>query len=585
MTKKPVCQPALRKNRLASIVEDMVPCPPDHPYLVATGNVGGNCKMYRGHATVGDVECHALAALAIHDGAGKLANVLFMVDRGESQFEQLPLFGDSLAGCFIRIGSLSSALLVVEDVNSALSLNLATGLGTAAALYSENIPNVAAALRKRYPEKRITICGGAYGTKGLRSNEPYARKAAMMSNAGIAIPDSGDHFNDLFRDRGPEHVCARVFEGGTPLVSSEMAEFEEPSPISESLQWSGAIYGSALMEHLIARIQCHVVLQYHQIVAICLWIILTHVVDVVRVLPILALVSPVRRCGKTTLLGIIQILVSRGLMSSNITPASLYRVVDEWKPTLIIDEADTFLAKSEELVGIVNAGHTRDSAYVYRVASANKTRRFNVYCPKLIAGIGYRSPTITDRSIVITHQRKRHDEHVAKYCAKDNDDLVALRARIARWAADNQEAISAAEFNRPKIANDRALDNWESLLAIASCVGGNWLGVATEAAETLSVAHEKAMCSGEELLRDIRAVFAAKGCSRIYTSSLIDALCSDQEKPWGTFNRGRPVSPRQIGKLLEDFGIESHDIRSGEQVKKGYWLSDFEDAFARYAPE
>jgi hypothetical protein len=584
MKLKPKSQSDLRKERLALIMEDMVPCPPNHPYLVATGNVGGMCKMYRGHETVGEVECHALAALPVHNGEGELSSILFMVDRGNSQFEHLPLFGDGLAGCSIRIGLPTSALLVVEDVNSALSLNLATEFGTAAALYSENIPNVVASLRKMHPEKRIIVCAGAYGARELRTNEPFVVKAAQQSNAGIAIPDSGDHFNDLFIDKGAMHVCQRVFAGGVPVTKSCSLPSEVGFGVEAPRQWSGPVYGSGLMEHMMARIERHAILQYHQIVAICLWIILTHVVDVVLVLPILALISPVRRCGKTTVLGIAHVLVSRGLMSSNITPASLYRVVDDWKPTLIIDEADTFLAKSEELVGIVNAGHTRDSAFVYRVASGNKARPFNVFCPKLIAGIGHRSPTIMDRSIIITHQRKRHDEHVEKYRARENDDLVALRARIARWAADNQAAIAAAEFDKPDIANDRALDNWDPLLAIAACLGGNWLEAATEAAEALSVTNDKTMCSGEELLRDIKTVFSKRG-DRIHTWQLIDDLCGDQERAWGTFHRGKPITPRQISKLLEDFEIKPDDVRIGEEVKKGYMLRDFVDAFARYVPE
>ncbi|MFZ4535570.1 DUF3631 domain-containing protein [Propionivibrio sp.] len=565
--------------------DDFVACPADHPYLVATGNVGANCQMYNGDAVVADIPCRGLATFKICDHSGKPANALFLANQGDSSFEHVLLTGDSIAGHYIRIGSLTNPILVVEDVESGLSLNAATDFCVAVTLYSENIAGVVSSLRKKYPESRIIVCVGAYGAKDLRSNEPYARKAAMQSHAGVAIPDSGDHFNDLFLERGAKHTLAQVLLGNMPLTKPALPEPEESSPVTDSMQWSGPIFGSALMEQLLEPFKRHVVLSEHQILAVSLWVILTHAVGVARVLPILALVSPVRRCGKTTLLGLILMLVNRGLMSNNITPAAMYRTVDEWKPTLLIDEADTFLATCQELIGIINAGHTRDSGFVYRMGVGNKPRRFNVFCPKLIAGIGHRSPTITDRSIVIEHQRKREDEIVEKYSAKDNDDLVALRTRIARWAADNLEAIAAAQFDRPALGNDRALDNWEPLLAIAACLGDEWLKAATEAAEALSATHEKAICSGEELLRDIRTVFSAKGTNRIYTSKLIHALCSNPEKPWSTFSRGGPITPRQIGKLLDDFGIESRDIRTGEEVKKGYWLVDFEDAFARYVPD
>lgn len=573
------------KKLLASIIEDIVACPADHPYLLTTGNSGAKCGMYKGHEVVAGVQCHGYAAMVIRDTGGKPANVLFQRPHEASRFDHLLLFGENLAGCYVRIGEIKSAILVVEDVESGLALQFATALGTAVSLYSENISAVVASLRKKYADKRIIVCAGAYGAGDIRSNEPFVIKAAIQNIAGVAIPDSGDNFNVLFRSHGEDHVTRILYAAGAPVSKNVLEPTREDLIAGPPVQWPWPIYGSALMERLLAAFKRHVVLSDQQILAISLWVILTHLVDAVRVLPILALVSPVRRCGKTTLLGIIQVLVSRGLLSSNITSASLFRVVDEWRPTLIIDEADTFLAKSEELVGIVNAGHTRDTAFVYRMASGNKPRRFDVFCPKAIAGIGHRSPTITDRSIVIVHQRKRQEEKVEKYRASENDDLVALRAQVARWAADNLDAVRTAKFDLPSLPSDRAQDNWEPLLAIASCLGDCWLERATQAAEELSVIHDRAMCSGEELLRDIRASFSSRGRDKIFTYQLIDDLCSDPDKPWATFNRTKPVTPRQISKLLENFEIEPGDVRIGSEVKKGYVLFDFEDAFARYVAE
>lgn len=37
-----------------------------------------------------------------------------------------------------------------------------------------------------------------------------------------------------------------------------------------------------------------------------------------------------------------------------------------WKPTMLIDEADTFLCDNDELRGVLNTGHTRATAYVIR---------------------------------------------------------------------------------------------------------------------------------------------------------------------------------------------------------------------------
>ena len=86
------------------------------------------------------------------------------------------------------------------------------------------------------------------------------------------------------------------------------------------------------------------------------------------------------------------------LLSGNITPAALFRAVEAWKPTLLIDEADTFAKMSDELRGILNAGHTRDTAFVVRAeGDSNEPRMFSTWAPKMVAAIGRLPDTIEDR--------------------------------------------------------------------------------------------------------------------------------------------------------------------------------------------
>jgi putative DNA primase/helicase len=80
-------------------------------------------------------------------------------------------------------------------------------------------------------------------------------------------------------------------------------------------------------------------------------------------------------------------LVPRALLSSNISPALLFRIVEKYSPTLLVDEADSFLRDKEELRGILNSGHTRDAAYVVRtVGDENEPRRFSTWIAGQAAG-------------------------------------------------------------------------------------------------------------------------------------------------------------------------------------------------------
>jgi hypothetical protein len=83
----------------------------------------------------------------------------------------------------------------------------------------------------------------------------------------------------------------------------------------------------------------------------------------------------------------------------------------------------------------------------------------------------------------------------------------------------------------------------------------------------------------------VRAVFANNGIDRSTTKALLSALAELEGRPWAEWNRGRPLSARQLGSLLGRFGIKPGTIRIGDATPKGYLLADLTDAFGRYLPD
>ena len=272
------------------------------------------------------------------------------------------------------------------------------------------------------------------------------------------------------------------------------------------------------------------------------------------------------------------------MVASNITPAALFRVIDAWGPSLMIDEADSFMRENEELRGILNSGHTRDSAYTVRVVGDGHTpKQFNTWGAKAIAGIGYLADTLMDRAIILELRRKLPQENVERLRHAGPDLFEYLASRLCRFANDHRETVRRARPELPQELNDRAQDNWESLFSISDAAGGIWPERARHAALAISgAADESHNTIGNELLADIREVFETKRVERIGTADLIEALCGDDEKPWATFNRGNPVSPRQVAKRLREYGIFSKQMHIGYNAVKGYEKSWFGDVFARY---
>jgi len=341
--------------------------------------------------------------------------------------------------------------------------------------------------------------------------------------------------------------------------------------------------GAELLNEITATIQRHVIADAPTIHAAALWAAFTWFIDVVDVAPIANITAPEKRCGKTVMLGALARLSCRPLAVSNIAPAALFRALELWTPTLLIDEVDAFLAEHEEARGILNAGFTRDSAFVIRCVGDDHTpTKFNVWGAKALCGIGKIADTLADRSIPLRLRRKMPGERTVKMRHADPEHFAVLVGKLARFAVDKREAVRLARPAEIEGLNDRANDAWEPLLAIAGVAGGDWPRLARQAAIILHGLEGEAPSIGAELLSDIHAAFERKRTAKLFSADLLQALCDDEESPWATWNRGQPIQLRQLSRKLAEFGIKSKDVRQGYEVKKGYHLEQFADAFERY---
>jgi hypothetical protein len=358
---------------------------------------------------------------------------------------------------------------------------------------------------------------------------------------------------------------------------------EDGEIFPEVTLWPGPVDGSELLEGLTAIIRKHVIADPATIHAAALWAVFTWFVDVVNVAPIANITAPEKQCGKTVMLGVLARLSCRPLAVSNIAPAALFRALQLWQPTLLIDEVDSFLAEHEEARGILNAGFTRDSAFVIRCVGDDHTpTKFNVWGAKALCGIGKIADTLASRSIPLRLRRKLIGEKTVKIRHADAMAFTELVSKLARFAIDNRDAVRHARPAEIEGLNDRANDCWEPLLAIAEIAGEHWLHLARTAAVSLHGLEEEAPSIGAELLKSIQEAFDDKKAVRLSTADLLAALAENEEAPWATWNRGKPITPNQLGKRLGEFGIKSNTIRVGVRTAKGYLVTQFAEAFDRY---
>lgn len=403
----------------------------------------------------------------------------------------------------------------------------------------------------------------------LSQDDPAAfeRLRAKLKEAGIRVPQL-------------DKAIQRQASNDKALTTGAGLGLREDEP------WPYPVDGGELLNEIVAAMRKFLVLPVHADVAMALWVIFAHALEAFFISPRLALVSPEKRCGKTTTLSVIQELVPKPLPAANITAAALFRTIEMATPTMLIDEADTFLKYNDELRGVLNSGHNRGQAYVVRTTGDEHIpRKFCTWAPVVIAMIGGLPDTLSDRSIIVKLKRKRSEETTESLRFDRVEEFEPLRQKIARWVNDNMPILSQWDGDVPQSLHDRAADNWRPLLAIADSAGGDWPEKAGQAATALTDVDDESSIAGL-LLGDIKALFDESGTDRLPTQTILDKLTEMDGRPWPEFRRGKPLSSRQLSSLVKPFGTNSKSIRfpSGENAK-GFMRKDFEDAFARYLPD
>jgi putative DNA primase/helicase len=359
----------------------------------------------------------------------------------------------------------------------------------------------------------------------------------------------------------------------------------QPLDLPTPESWPDPVDGASLLSEMTAAIRKYVVMEAGSAEAVALWTLHAHALDAFQISPRLGITSPEKRCGKSTVLDVVQFLTPRPLSTSNTSAAAIFRTIEAAQPTLLIDEADTFLASNEEIRGVLNSGHRRSGAFVLRLVGDNhEPRQFSTWAAVAIALIGKLPDTLQDRAILIRMRRRLPSEAITPFRADRTDDLNILARKAARWAIDNLETLRAMDPAMPPTITNRDADNWRPLLAVADVAGDDWPVRARALAEAMTDKSEGDDQSLKTmLLEDIRSVFTTKGVDRLPSAELVEALLEMKDRPWPELGRAaKPITQNKLAALLKGYGIRPGNVWAGSTALKGYCLGQFEDAFGRY---
>jgi putative DNA primase/helicase len=350
--------------------------------------------------------------------------------------------------------------------------------------------------------------------------------------------------------------------------------------------WPKAVEGTVLLDALVKKTCRHVVMSEDQAVTAALWVILTWVHEAAAVhSPSLLVTSAEANSGKTTLIGIIGFLARNALVSVSITGPALFRSIEKWQPTFALDEADTAFVRNDDLRDVFNSGWTRGQGVIRCDPETNEPRMYSTFCPKAVAMKGRKlRDTTLSRCIIVELKRKLPTEKADDFEHIDDVELSDLRRQLARWANDNAAVLRNATPDIPPGFYNRVRANWKLMLAIAEAAGDDWKKRASQAAGAIEQVKEGFEPSfGVRSLRAMKAVLK-KDIECLLSKDVIAALSEDPEQPWLEYNNGKPITQKQLARLLGQYGIKSCNVRPhvGPQGK-GYRRTDFKEAWERYA--
>jgi DNA polymerase-1 len=384
-----------------------------------------------------------------------------------------------------------------------------------------------------------------------------------------------------------------------PSVDRELNLVDETSP------WDGPVDGEELITDARKLIGKAIWILGAARMTIAFWLIAAFAFKIFRKFPYLRIKSPDRNCGKSTLVDLLGEIVFNPVIAADISPAAMYRMTEDFQPTVLLDEFDN-PEQIRELTQLLNAGYDVNRFAVRFNTDKGKNERFRTYCPKIIASIKRLPETTESRSLPIDMQRVPADaeDKLTEFCDIDPSEFLTLKRKILAWVEDHLEEIKKAHPTRPAWLKTRDWDLWRPLFVIAQTIGGNaplWVETAASGLFADRVVEQslaiEILAHVRELGKQPSLILMVERDGKVEpfipSQRVIDFCNGQEEASWANWKSGDKTGltiERLAKELRTHFKIRSDRItRQNEKSRhtewfRGYWLKDFKKLFKSYLP-
>ncbi len=270
--------------------------------------------------------------------------------------------------------------------------------------------------------------------------------------------------------------------------------------------------------------------------------------------------------GKTRFLDTLGYIHYKPIATSGATTsAPIFRIIEKWKPTLIMDEAD--FAKSDEaqdIIKIINLGYEKGK-FIMRCDQndASKINMFDAYCPKILATRKAFQDKATESRCITQVMKGTNRQDVPLNLNKDFFDTTQkLRNKLLMWRFKNYHNI------KPDIVVNLGIDLEPRVKQIVNsfvCMFGD----DENQIEKFKVFIKKHQ---EDLIDERKNSWAGSIVGAIHSlleEGIIDISTQDIIDKGGlTDMKGNPSKPRSLSSTIKSLGFGKTVTKRLDKITK-----------------
>ena len=395
----------------------------------------------------------------------------------------------------------------------------------------------------------------------------------------------------------------------TPNVVDIKSKSETTNPYCDLTPHRQAV-GEEIFDDIVADLQRYLFISEEEAIKATFWTAHANIFSTFEYSPILVITAPMKNCGKTILLSVLNRMTNHSLHGDNMTPSAFFRLANKGDTSFFFDEADMWFGKKRnsdkenEMTAALNGGRTEDGSFWRNVGDGKGDFvqvPYRTHSAVALAGIQLQTrlhDSTMDRSLVVQMRRAMPNQLDQRFRRRKHLPIFQKHGeRLLRWCNDHKEQLKSHEPNIPDEVDGRDEDKWYSLISVAQLVSPAWGN------KLLNILQRQTPPDANDvviqLLRDCRRLLDGQfnGVKAIRPAELAIALggLPDAEDsswhPWSRYHADKyheqdaRIKSRDVSALLGLVGVRKRTVRMDDGKPDTALMSgEIRSAQETYAP-